>query len=76
MTTLPDKGINSYTVNGATFGGYLDWWQMLSPGENQAEVPPPLMLTQVNHGVVYDIPPDPDFVVPADETFTISPEVA
>lgn len=76
MSTLPDQGIDAYAVNAAPFGGTFNWWQTLSPGENQLEVPAPLMVTKINHGVVYVIPPDPVFVVGEDETFTLSPEVA
>lgn len=76
MTILPDKAINSYAVNAAPFGGSLNWWQTFSPGEPQTEVPPPLMITKINHGVVYDLPADPVFSVEQDETFTLSPEIA
>lgn len=76
MSTLPDQGIDGFTINAAELGGLFNWWQALSPGENQLDVAIPLMITRINHGVVYDLPADPDFQVPADESFVLSPEVA
>lgn len=69
-------GIDAYTVNAAAFGGFFDFYQTFADGQDQSEVPPPLMIRFINHGVVYEVPPDPVFVAPADETFAVSPEFA
>lgn len=70
------SGVNNGAVNAMPMAGRFDWWQMLAPGEGQGEVASPLMITQINHGVVFALPADPPFVIPADEHFAIAPEHA
>ena len=67
-------GIASAAVNAAPMAGTFNFVQALAPGEVQSEVAIPLMLTQVNNGLVFTIPPDEPFSVSADEHYVIAPE--
>ena len=74
MIVPTQAGVDAFAINGAAMAGFNDWTQTLVPGYDQMAAPPPLMVTKVSHGVVYQVPPEPAFVVPEDETYAISAE--
>lgn len=68
------SGINNGPIGAMPMAGRFSRVQALAPGEAQSEIATPLMITNINHGLVFTIPAEPPFVTPADEQFAIAPE--